>query len=287
MENSAPLASEFINQKVITPMHSLDKNNNIESSESEDSGNFTPFDPNKPPKKKKDKKNYTYEILNKDAKTDLKYKVIVVGNSGVGKSCLSLRAAEDIFKETHQLTLGTEIYNFKVKINDKPINLQIWDTCGQEKYRSLIKNYYQNSSLAIIVYSVTDQTSFDDVNEWYKQIKLNTSPDCKIFLIANKVDLPERKITTEQGKKYKNDFKFDLFMETSAKSGFNSKELFINGATALYKEHEKVVMYEKNPNSHEEKILNNIKKKKFALKRSKDDDEEEEDEDDNEGSCCS
>ena len=289
MEDSAPVAAGFINQIIETPMHGPDPNNNKESSESEDSGYFTPFDPNKPPKKKKEKKNnFSYELLDKDAKVDLKFKVIVVGNSGVGKSCLSMRAAQNIFKEEHQLTLGTEIYNFKVKINDKSINLMIWDTCGQEKYKSLIKNYYQNSSLAIIVYSVVDQISFDEVNEWYKQIKLNTSADCKIFLIANKIDLPDRKITTEQGKKYKNDFQFDLFMETSAKSGFNSKELFINGANILLREHEK--MYEKNPNSHEEKILNNIQKKKFALKKKKkiiDDDEEEEEEEDNDSGCCS
>ncbi len=290
MENSAPVAAGFINQVVETPMHGSDCNNNKDSSDSEDSVNFTPCDPNKPPKKKKEKKiNFNYEILDKDAKTDLKFKVIVVGNSGVGKSCLSMRASQNIFKEEHQLTLGTEIYNFKVKINDKSINLQIWDTCGQEKYKSLIKNYYQNSSLAIIVYSVVDQQSFDEINEWYKQIKLNTSADCKIFLIANKVDLPERKISTEQGKKYKSDFKFDLFMETSAKSGFNAKELFVNGANILYREHENIKMYEKNPSSNEEKILNNIQKKKFALKKNKidNDDDEEEEEDDNDSGCCS
>jgi small GTP-binding protein len=223
--------------------------------------------------------------IEKDAKTELKYKVIVVGNSGVGKSCLSLRAIQDIFKENYELTLGTEIYNFKVKVNETPINLQIWDTCGQEKYRSLIKNYYQNSSLAIIVYSVIDQNSFQDVNEWYKEVKLNTSADCKVFLIANKVDLPERKVSMEQGNKCKNDFKFDLFMETSAKSGFNSKELFMNGAKLLYKEYENLNNLDKNKKKNEEKILNNIKKKKFALK--KDDDEDDDDSEDNEGNCCS
>ena len=260
MENSsAPLPSDISNQKKVnTPMHS-DKNKLEDSSNSEDSGSFTPYDPNKPPKPSKIKNKI--EILKKDDKTDLNYKVIVVGNSGVGKSCLSLRATEDIFKEDYKSTIGTSVYNFKVKINNKALNLQIWDTCGQEKYRSLIKNYYQNSSLAIIVYSVTDENSYTDVNEWYKEIKLNTSPDCKIFLIANKIDLPERKISKEQGKKYKNDFKFDLFMETSAKSGFNSKELFINAANLLYTQNEAIEKYEKNPNSKEEKILNNIKKK--------------------------
>ena len=283
-DSSAPLPLEPNKNKIETPMHGPEVNALESSSNSEDSGFFTPNDPNKPPKKHKNKKEYKIEILKKDDKTDLKYKIIVVGNSGVGKSCLSLRATEDVFKENHQLTIGTSIYNFKVKINDKAINLQIWDTCGQEKYKSLIKNYYQNSSLAIIVYSVVDEKSFDDVNEWYKEIKLNTSADCRIFLIANKVDLPERKITTDQGNKFKNDYKFDLFMETSAKSGFNSKELFINCENILYKKYEKIEMYEKNPNSNEEKILNNIKKKKFALKN---DDEGEDEDDENESSCCS
>ena len=283
-DSSAPLPLEANKNKMETPMHGSEINSLESSSNSEDSGFFTPNDPNKPPKKHKNKKEYKIEILKKDDKTDLKYKVIVVGNSGVGKSCLSLRATEDVFKENHQLTIATSIYNFKVKINDKAINLQIWDTCGQEKYKSLIKNYYQNSSLAIIVYSVIDQNSFQDVNEWYKEVKLNTSPDCKIFLIANKVDLPERKVSTEQGNKYKNDFKFDLFMETSAKSGFNSKELFMNGAKLLYKEYEKLNNLEKNKKKNEEKILNNIKKKKFALKKEDDDDDDSED---NEGNCCS
>ena len=282
MEDSAPVASEKTGQNCITPMHSLN-NNNI-NSDSEDSSSFTPNDPNKPQKPRKNSLNYQIEILDKNAKTDLKYKVIVVGNSGVGKSCLSLRAIQDIFKENYELTLGTEIYNFKVKVNDTPINLQIWDTCGQEKYKSLIKNYFQNSSLAIIVYSVVDQNSFQDVNEWYKEVKSNTSPDCKIFLIANKVDLPERKVSTEQGNQCKNDFKFDLFMETSAKSGFNSKELFMNGAKILYKEYEKLNNLEKNKKKNEEKILNNIKKKKFALKK---DDDDDDDSDDNESNCCS
>jgi len=282
MEDSAPVASEKTGQNYITPMHSLN-NNNI-NSDSEDSSSFTPNDPNKPQKPRKNSQNYQIEILDKNAKTDLKYKVIVVGNSGVGKSCLSLRAIQDIFKENYELTLGTEIYNFKVKVNDTPINLQIWDTCGQEKYKSLIKNYFQNSSLAIIVYSVVDQNSFQDVNEWYKEVKSNTSPDCKIFLIANKVDLPERKVSTEQGNQCKNDFKFDLFMETSAKSGFNSKELFMNGAKILYKEYEKLNNLEKNKKKNEEKILNNIQKKKFALKK---DDDDDDDSDDNESNCCS
>ena len=284
-KNSAPLPTDIIPQIVKTPMKGSDINfnlfqNNEQKSDSDDSGNFTPNDPNKPKKPKKENK---IEILGKDIKADLKFKIIVVGNMGVGKSCLALRATEGVFKENIGSTLNVSINNFNVKINDKKITLQIWDTCGEEKYRSLIKGYYTNSSLAIIVYSVTDQNSFDDVNIWYKLIKEYIS-DCKIFLIANKVDSPERIITSEQGNKCRNDFNFDLYMETSAKSGFNSQELFINAANILYRENEKLNNLRKNSNNSEQKILNNIKlrrKKKSGEDGLKDAEEEEYDD-----GCC-
>ena len=278
-KNCAPLPSDIIPQTVKTPMKGseLDFNNinkEEEKSDGGDSGYFTPFDPNKPPKQKK--KEDKIEVLGKEVKADLKFKIIVVGNMSVGKSCLALRATEGVFKENLGSTLSLSINTFNVKINNRCISLQIWDTCGQEKFRALIKGYYTNSSLAIIVYSVTDKNSFDDVNVWYKLIKENIS-DCKIFLIANKVDSPERIITTEQGNKCRNDFNFDLYMETSAKSGFNSQELFINAANILKRENEKIFNYRKNSNNNEQKILNNIK-----LRRKKKNEEEEEYDD----GCC-
>ena len=280
-KNCAPLPSDIIPQVVKTPMKGSDidfnnfnMNNNPEKSDGGDSGYFTPFDPNKPPKKKKNEDKI--EVLGKEAKADLKFKVIVVGNMSVGKSCLALRATEGMFKENLGSTVTLSICNFNVKINDKKISLQIWDTCGQEKYRALIKGYYINSSLAIIVYSVTDKDSFDDINVWYKLIKENIS-DCKIFLIANKVDSPDRIITYEEGNKCRKDFNFDLYMETSAKSGFNSQELFINAANILKRENEKIFNYRKNSNNNEQKILNNIK-----LRRKKKNEEEEEYDD----GCC-
>jgi len=282
-KNCAPLPSDIIPQTVKTPMKGseLDFNNinkEEEKSDGGDSGYFTPFDPNKPPKQKK--KEDKIEVLLKEVKADLKFKIIVVGNMSVGKSCLALRATEGVFKENLGSTLSLSINTFNVKINNRCISLQIWDTCGQEKFRALIKGYYTNSSLAIIVYSVTDKNSFDDVNVWYKLIKENIS-DCKIFLIANKVDSPERIITTEQGNKCRNDFNFDLYMETSAKSGFNSQELFINAANILYRENEKINNYRQNSNNSEKKIINNIKLRK--KKKSDDDSKDEEEYDDG---CC-
>ena len=95
------------------------------------------------------------EVLPDDyPRYDLSFKIIVIGNSGVGKSCLSIKATKNIFENNYLATVGFEFFNFNVKINDKIIKLQIWDTCGQEIYRSLITNFYRNSSLAIIVYEI-------------------------------------------------------------------------------------------------------------------------------------
>ena len=182
-------------------------------------------------------KNYQIEILDEqEKKYDMNFKIIVIGNIGVGKSCLSLKATKGIFIEEYTSTVGFEFYCFNVKINNKIVKLQIWDTCGQEAYRSLIMNFYRNSSLAIVVYSVEDKTSFNDVNIWLKQVKTYGTSSCKIFLIGNKIDSEYREVSYEQGLKYKNDFFFDCFMETSAKEGINTRELFVNCATVLYEE---------------------------------------------------
>ena len=182
-------------------------------------------------------KNYQIEILDEqEKKYDMNFKIIVIGNIGVGKSCLSLKATKGIFIEEYTSTVGFEFYCFNVKINNKIVKLQIWDTCGQEAYRSLIMNFYRNSSLAIVVYSVEDKTSFNDVNIWLKQVKTYGTSSCKIFLIGNKIDSEYREVSYEQGLKCKNDFFFDCFMETSAKEGINTRELFVNCATVLYEE---------------------------------------------------
>ena len=169
-------------------------------------------------------------------KYDINFKIIVIGNSGVGKSCLTLKATQDIFKDDFASTIGFQFFSFHVKINDKIFKLQIWDTCGQEIYRSLITNFYRSTALAIICYSVNDRKSFEEAEIWLKQVKMNSDPDCKVFLIANKIDLPNRVVTSEEGMKYKKDNDFECYMETSAKTGVNVRELFVNCALALYKE---------------------------------------------------
>jgi len=95
-----------------------------------------------------------YEILGEDINNyDMSFKVIVIGDSGVGKSCLTMKATKDLFENHYQATVGFEFYSFNIKINAKILRLQVWDTCGQEIYRSLISSFYRNSALAIMVYS--------------------------------------------------------------------------------------------------------------------------------------
>ena len=98
-----------------------------------------------------------YELLDdKYPNYDLSFKVIIIGNSGVGKSCLSIKATKNIFENNYLATVGFEFFSFNIKIDGKIIKLQIWDTCGQEIYRSLITNFYRNSALAVVVYSIDE-----------------------------------------------------------------------------------------------------------------------------------
>ena len=169
---------------------------------------------------------------------DLSFKLIVIGDSSVGKSCLTTRATKDYFEDFYSPTVGFEFFTFNLKINDKVIKLQIWDTCGQEVYRSLISSFYRNSSLAIMVYAIDNEDSFKNLESWLNEIKTHSNPDIKIFLIGNKIDLEEkRKIQTIEGENFKNENKIEMFMESSAKTGFNAQNIFIEAAKVLYNEH--------------------------------------------------
>ncbi len=169
---------------------------------------------------------------------DLTFKIIVIGDPGVGKSCLTGRAVKVKFEEKYAPTIGFEFLTLSVKIEDKIIKLQIWDTCGQEMYRSLISNFYRNASLAMMVYSIDSKESFSHISTWLKEVKLQSHPDVKIILIGNKKDLEEkRKVTYEEAKKFKEENQLLYFEETSAKTGINAKEVFTEAARILFEEH--------------------------------------------------
>ena len=180
----------------------------------------------------------TCEFIPESSSYDLNFKLIIIGDAGVGKSCLTTRATKDYFEENYSTTIGFVFFSLNIKVNEKTIKLQIWDTCGQEIYRSLISSFYRNSSLAFLVYSIDNIESFNNLTNWLNDLKNQSNPDIKIFLIGNKEDLnDDRKILFEDGEKFTKDNNFDLFFETSAKSGFNSKKVFMEAAKLLYLEH--------------------------------------------------
>ena len=195
------------------------------------------------------------EVLPEDYNQyDLSFKMIVIGDAGVGKSCLTAKASKGIFEETYSATVGFEFLVFNVKLNDKVIKLQIWDTCGQELYRSLISSFYRNASLAMMVYAIDNMESFNHIETWLKEVKLQSNPDIKIFLIGNKSDLEEnRKVTTEAAKTFKDENGIHYFSEASAKNGVNAQEVFIEAAKLLYGEHLKYKerKFDKNQSDNE------------------------------------
>ena len=118
----------------------------------------------------------------------INYKIILVGNSGVGKTCILMRAVNNKFTDSYQATIGFEFLLMYFQVNNVKIKLQIWDTCGQEIYRSLIQGFYRNTAVTLLVYSKTARPSFEDLGNWIKDVKSNTENNTPIFLLANKCD---------------------------------------------------------------------------------------------------
>ena len=209
-------------------------------------------------------KNLEYKILPEDySKHDLSFKVIVIGDSGVGKSCITNKATKNIFEDNYNATVGFEFFTFNVKIYNKIVKLQIWDTCGQELYRSLITNFYRNASFAVIVYAINSEASFNDIDVWLRELRTHSSPDIKIILIGNKSDLEnERKISKEQGELYAKNNNLIKFYESSAKNGINVQSTFIEIAYILYKDYKKYMDDESSNGSGKQKNAKRIDNKR-------------------------
>ena len=125
-----------------------------------------------------------------------------------------------------------------MRINNNVLKLQIWDTCGQEVYKSLISNFYRNSSLALILYAINNRDSFQHAETWLNDLKNQANPNVRVFLVGNKSDLEnERVVTKEEGEKFKEEKKLDRFIETSAKTGENARSALLEAAKLLYKDY--------------------------------------------------
>ena len=164
----------------------------------------------------------------KEEHIDFKVKIMFIGNSSVGKTSIIKRYSKNIFSTSYISTLGIDFESKNINIDNKTINLQIWDTAGQEKYKVLSKNYYNNSNAFIIVYDITNLESFESVMNWIDQIKENAPENVKSILLGNKSDLEEkRKISEEEGKNLAKKININ-FYETSAQNGANIEKAIDN-----------------------------------------------------------
>jgi len=164
---------------------------------------------------------------------DYLFKLVLIGDTGVGKSCLLLRFADDAFTESYISTIGVDFRFRTVKIENKTFKLQIWDTAGQERFRTITSAYYRGADGIIMVYDVTDRESFEHIQDWLNEVnRYATEGTCKL-LIGNKSDKEDqRTVTKEEGETYAQELQMP-FLETSAKSASNVEAAFLAMAQQL------------------------------------------------------
>lgn len=166
---------------------------------------------------------------------DYLFKLLLIGDSGVGKSCLLLRFADDTYTDSYISTIGVDFKIRTIELDSKTIKLQIWDTAGQERFRTITSSYYRGAHGIIVVYDCTDQDSFENVKQWLGEIERYASDKVNILLVGNKSDLTEKKVVTyETAKKFADEHKLEL-LETSAKNATNVEQAFLKMAESIKK----------------------------------------------------
>jgi Ras-related protein Rab-22 len=164
----------------------------------------------------------------------LQVKIVLLGDSGVGKSSIVLRYVTDNFKTDEDGTVGGSYMGKIVNMNEKMVKINIWDTAGQERYHSLAKMYYRDANAAILVYDVTNHDSFDGMIRWYNEVRQNSQANIAIAVAGNKEDLVDQETTA-----YEQAFEFAesinaIYKKTSAKSNFGIEQLFKEILISIY-----------------------------------------------------
>lgn len=162
-----------------------------------------------------------------------KFKLVFLGEQSVGKTSLITRFMYDAFDNNYQATIGIDFLSKTMYLEDRTVRLQLWDTAGQERFRSLIPSYIRDSTVAVVVYDITNSNSFSQTSKWIDDVRTERGNDVIIMLVGNKTDLQDkRQVTLEEGEKKAKELDV-MFIETSAKSGYNVKQLFRRVASAL------------------------------------------------------
>ena len=160
--------------------------------------------------------------MNGETNTDFLLKIVIIGDTGVGKTNLLSRFARDTFDPSSRNTIGVDFFALDLQIDSKQVKVQFWDTAGQEKYRAISSAYYKNAHGAIIVYDVTSRASFSNVENWLNELREHGDKNIQILIIGNKNDLKdERQVLEEEGAQLAEKLGF-FFTETSAKVNENS-----------------------------------------------------------------
>lgn len=156
---------------------------------------------------------------------DYLMKLIIIGDSGVGKTCLLTRFADDKFTPSHISTIGIDFVIKMMKVEDITVKLQIWDTAGQDRFRTITQSYYKNAMGVILVYDCTNENTFNNVRNWMKQLETHANPDVIRVLVGNKSDSSNIKVNAASGQALADEFGIKFF-ETSAKDKLNVEETF-------------------------------------------------------------
>lgn len=162
-----------------------------------------------------------------------KFKLVFLGEQSVGKTSLITRFMYDSFDNTYQATIGIDFLSKTMYLEDRTVRLQLWDTAGQERFRSLIPSYIRDSTVAVVVYDITNVNSFNQTNKWIDDVRAERGNDVIIMLVGNKTDLADkRQVKIDDGEAKATELNV-MFIETSAKAGYNVKQLFRRVAAAL------------------------------------------------------
>jgi len=164
---------------------------------------------------------------------DYLFKLLLIGDSGVGKSCLLLRFADDTYTESYISTIGVDFKIRTIELDGKTIKLQIWDTAGQERFRTITSSYYRGAHGIIVVYDVTDQESFNNVKQWLHEIDRYACENVNKLLVGNKNDLTSKRVVSfDAAKEFADNLDIE-FLETSAKNATNVEQAFMTMAAQI------------------------------------------------------
>jgi Ras-related protein Rab-8A len=157
---------------------------------------------------------------------DYLFKLLLIGDSGVGKTCLLFRFSEDAFNSTFISTIGIDFKIRTIELDGKKIKLQIWDTAGQERFRTITTAYYRGAMGIMLVYDITNEKTFENIKNWIRNIEEHAAPDVQKMILGNKCDMNDKRVVTkERGEQLALEYGI-RFMETSAKASMNVEESF-------------------------------------------------------------